>query len=135
MVAAAIIGILAAIAVPNFGGMQYRAKRVEAPSNVDGIKMAQMGCNARYDRCVEVSSRNPSAAITKVQRDWDASPPCNTLGGRSDGMVRGRYKAVSKSSSDFLVNGESDVDHDDSHAQFTATRTMSSAMNAGASVC
>lgn len=135
MIAVAIIGILAAIAVPNFAGMQYRAKRVKAPSNVDGIKTAQMGRNARYDRSVEVSSWNPSAAITKSQRDWDASPLCNNLGGRFDGMVCGLDTAVSKSSADFLVNGESDVDHDDSHAQFTATRTMSSAMNAGTSVC
>ena len=67
MIAVAIIGILAAIAVPNFAGMQYRAKRVKAPSNVDGIKTAQMGRNARYDRSVEVSSWNPSAAITKSQ--------------------------------------------------------------------
>lgn len=134
MIVVAIIGILAAIAIPNFVDMQYRAKRVEVPSNVDGIKTAQMGYNALYDRYVEVSSWNPSAAISKTQRDWDASSLFDTLGWRPDGMVRGRYKVVSKSSTDFLVTGESDVDNDDSHAQFTATRTISSTMNTGASV-
>ena len=43
MIVVAIIGILAAIAIPNFVEMQYRAKRAEIPSNVDGIKTAEMG--------------------------------------------------------------------------------------------
>ena len=46
MIVVAIIGILAAIAIPNFVAMQYRAKRAEVPSNVDGIKTAQLAYDA-----------------------------------------------------------------------------------------
>ena len=37
MIVVAIIGILAAIAIPNFITMQLKAKRGELPGNVDGI--------------------------------------------------------------------------------------------------
>ena len=49
MIVVAIIGILAAIAIPNFVEMQYRAKRAELPANVDGIKTAEMGYDAAFD--------------------------------------------------------------------------------------
>jgi hypothetical protein len=37
----AMIGVLAAIAIPNFVEMQYRAKRAEVPNMVDRIKVAE----------------------------------------------------------------------------------------------
>ena len=49
MIVVAIIGILAAIAIPNFVAMQYRAKRSEVPSNVDGIKTAELAYDAAFD--------------------------------------------------------------------------------------
>ena len=41
LIVVAIIGILAAIAIPNFLAMQLRAKRAELPSNLDGIRTAE----------------------------------------------------------------------------------------------
>ena len=35
MIVVAIIGILAAVAIPNFVAMAYRAKRAEVPPNVE----------------------------------------------------------------------------------------------------
>lgn len=49
MIAVAIISLLASIAVPQFVGMQMRAARSEAFSNVDGIAMAQMTYHAVYE--------------------------------------------------------------------------------------
>ena len=41
MIVVAIIGILAAIAIPSFLAMQLRAKRSELPTNLDAIRTAE----------------------------------------------------------------------------------------------
>ena len=134
MIVVAIIGILAAIAIPNFVDMQYRAKRAEVPGNVDGIKTAQIAYDAAFDKYIEVSSWAPSDDLTKTQRSWETGTDFDTLGWGPDGKVRGRYKVTSKSSTDFLVTGDCDVDNDDSNATFTATKSINTKMNTGASI-
>lgn len=132
MIVVAIIGILAAIAIPNFVDMQYRAKRAEVPGNVDGIKTAQIAYDAAFDTYVQISSWTPSSNITKTQRSWSSGTNFDTLGWGPDGKVRGRYKVESTSTTDFLVTGECDVDNDDTHATFTATKSLNTKMNTGA---
>ena len=134
MIVVAIIGILAAIAIPNFVDMQYRAKRAEVPGNVDGIKTAQIAYDAAFDKYIEVSSWAPSDDLTKTQRSWSSGTDFDTLGWGPDGKVRGRYKVTSKSSTDFLVTGDCDVDNDDDNASFTATKSINTKMNTGPSV-
>ena len=134
MIVVAIIGILAAIAIPNFVDMQYRAKRAEVPGNVDGIKTAQIAYDAAFDKYIEVSDWKPSDEIAKTQRSWSTGTGFDTLGWGPDGKVRGRYKVTSKSTTDFLVTGECDVDNDDTEASFTATKSINTKMNTGASV-
>ena len=134
MIVVAIIGILAAIAIPNFVDMQYRAKRAEVPGNVDGIKTAQIAYDAAFDKYIEVSSWAPSDDLTKTQRSWETGTDFDTLGWGPDGKVRGRYKVTSKSSTDFLVTGDCDVDNDDDNSSFTATKSINTKMNTGPSV-
>ena len=59
MIVVAIIGILAAIAIPNFMDMQYRAKRAEVPACVDGIKTAEMGYEAACDKFIYTEVLRP----------------------------------------------------------------------------
>jgi len=134
MIVVAIIGILAAIAIPNFVDMQYRAKRAEVPGNVDGIKTAQIAYDAAFDKYIEVSTWTPSSTIAKTQRSWKTGTGFDTLGWGPDGKVRGRYKVASKSTTDFLVTGQCDVDNDDDNSIFTATKSINTKMNTGASV-
>jgi type IV pilus assembly protein PilA len=133
MIVVAIIGILAAIAIPNFVDMQYRAKRAEVPSNVDGIKTAQIAYDAAFDKYIEVGDWKPSSDMTKTQRAWTSGSGFDTLGWGPDGKVRGRYKVESSSSTDFEVTGECDVDNDDTESTFTATKSINTVMNTGAS--
>ncbi len=134
MIVVAIIGILAAIAVPNFVEMQYRSKRAEVPSNMVGIKTAQLAYDATYDRFIVQSSFIPSGAVGKTQIDWPAGTAFDTIGWSPDGRVRGAYKVVSLSSTDFVVTGISDVDGDGVQTSFTSTKSINVTMNTDNSI-
>jgi type IV pilus assembly protein PilA len=129
MIVVAIIGILAAIAVPNFVAMQYRAKRAEVPSNVDGIKTAELAYDAAFDAFVQEANWQPSGTPDKTQRAWPTTATgFATIGWAPDGSVRGQYQLVSNGTTGFTVTGRCDVDNDDSNASFTATRDSNSVM-------
>jgi len=131
MIVVAIIGILAAIAIPNFVAMQYRAKRSEVPSNVDGIKTAELAYDAAFDTYIQESSFQPDSSPGKKQRDWQPGSAFDTLGWGPDGQVRGSYMVESTSTTDFLVTGKSDVDGDTQETEFTATKSINATMNSG----
>ncbi len=128
MIVVAIIGILAAIAIPNFVRMQYRAKRSELPSNVDGIKTAQLAYDAAMDTFIQNSAFHPDSSPTKKQREWAGGSAFDTLGWGPDGLVRGSYKVVSTTTTDFLITGIADIDGDSVMATFTATKSINTVM-------
>ncbi|NOY26779.1 MAG: type II secretion system protein [Oligoflexia bacterium] len=127
MIVVAIIGILAAIAIPNFVEMQYRAKRSEVPGNVDGIKTAELAYDAAFDAFV-VSPDKPGS-VSKKQQTWPTGTNYDTLGWAPDGKVRGSYQIDSINSTDFTVTGTCDVDGDTVKAKYTATKTINATMN------
>ncbi|MCK6505912.1 type II secretion system GspH family protein [Myxococcota bacterium] len=133
MIVVAIIGILAAIAIPNFVEMQYRAKRSEAPGNVDGIKTAELAYDAAFDTFI-TSTAQPSTLPGKTQVAWPSGTAFNTLGWSPDGKVRGQYAVETLSSTDFMVTGTINVDGDGSNSSWTATKTVNATMNTGNSV-
>ena len=129
MIVVAIIGILAAIAVPNFVAMQYRAKRAEVPSNVDGIKTAELAYDAAFDAFVQQTAWIPTSGPDKIQYAWPSSGTgFATIGWAPDGNVRGQYTLQSNGTTGFTVSGRCDVDNDNSNATFTATRDANSVM-------
>jgi type IV pilus assembly protein PilA len=133
MIVVAIIGILAAIAIPNFVAMQYKAKRSEAPGNVDGIKTTQMGYEAAYDAYVDCTVSPAALAGTsadKTAKTWvdagGATGGFTTIGWKPDGDVRGSYSAtaVSGATPTFLATGKINVDGDAVQAEYTATNVL-----------
>ena len=133
MIVVAIIGILAAIAIPNFVDMQYRAKRAEVPSNVDGIKTAELAYEASFDQFVQNSSKHPNSSPNKQQRPWTSDSSFDTLGWGPDGDVRGSY-AVFTRTTDFTIEGNCDVDGDGSTANFFARKTANIYVKSGNNV-
>jgi len=121
------VGVLAAIAIPNFMEMQYRAKRAELPANVDGIKAAQMGYYAAFGTYVPCGSAEEAEAALlsvsgKAQRPWIGGDCWDTLGWQPDGMVRGFYWVeVAEDGSDFAVWAIGDIDGDGDPAVYSAT--------------
>jgi type IV pilus assembly protein PilA len=91
MIVVAIIGILAAIAIPSFLAMQLRAKRSELPTNLDAIRTAEKAYHAEWDAFTDciltpaTVSRDPQvftgSGLTAFQN----------LGWTADGNVRGQY--------------------------------------------
>ena len=122
MIVVAIIGILAAIAIPNFVSMQYKSKRAEIPQNIKAIKIAEVAYMQDYDVYVKCSAY-PSTP-TKTTQDWvkASSGGFKTIDFTPNGDVRGSYM-VSTSAYNFTVIGISDVDGDGVYATYIATKS------------
>lgn len=129
-VALACTGILAAIAIPNFVAMQYRAKRSEVPANIDGIRSAQLVRKVAGEAYVACGSEAGAKAIIEQHGPKEMHPfnaageQCwSELGWSPMGDVRGEYWiVVTKGGKDFKVHGISDVDGDGRFARYEATQ-------------
>ncbi len=134
MIVVAIIGILAAIAIPNFVAMQLKSKRAEVPSNVSGIKTAELAYDASFDAFIDSSAALPAAGGGKTPVAWDgevSGSGFQTIGWQPDGFVRGQYQVSGASNTDFTVTGTCDVDGDAAIATYTATKLVGTTLNAG----
>ena len=102
---------------------QYKTKRSEIPSNLKGIKSAQIAYESDFDQFVNCS-QYPSSP-SKATQQWTVSNSggFKTIGWRPDGDVRGSYWVVT-SAVDFTAYGISDVDGDGVYATYMATKTM-----------
>lgn len=114
MIVVAIIGILAAIAVPNFQLMVLKSRKAEATPNLRGIGDASMAYFAANSAWVTGAS-NPGNAIGKNLQAWK---PTMTgwvdLGYRPDGMVRCTY-VVKPFGSDSYARADAFCDVDDNN--------------------
>lgn len=130
MIVVAIIGILAAIAIPNFISMQLKAKRGELPGNVDGIKTAELAYDASFDGYVNTTA-SPRTTLDKSAVDWTDNGDWSTLNWKPDGQVRGSYVVVtSAGATDFTITGTSDVDNDETEVHYTASVNTNATINA-----
>jgi type IV pilus assembly protein PilA len=73
MIVVAIIGILAAIAIPNFIRYQLRSKTSEARTNLGGIKTSQEAFKATEDNYVAAVAQ-PAGAPLPTKLGWTNSP-------------------------------------------------------------
>jgi type II secretory pathway pseudopilin PulG len=120
-----VVGILAAITIPNFVVMQFRAKRAEVPANVDGIRTAERAYEAEFGRFVAVPEPVPVQAweVGREPRPWPSGTAFDDLGWSAGAQVRGTYWVeVSPDGEDFTVYGVCDVDGDGDAATYTASR-------------
>jgi len=69
MIVVAIIGILAAIAIPNFVRFQLRAKAGEAKTNLKGIVVAQESYRAEFDVYIAAAAE-PTFLPGSVKTRW-----------------------------------------------------------------
>ena len=115
MIVVAIIGILAAIAIPNFLRFQLKAKSSEGKTNLAAIRTAEESFFAEYGLYV---SADPSPATIggnqKTQfTDAVAGKGFNIIGWSPEGQVYFNYSvAIPSAADEFTAAGHADIDND-----------------------
>ena len=122
-----IIGILAAIAIPNFVSMQYKTKRSEVPINLKAIKTLQEAYEADFGFYIPAAPYPPAPSQTPQNWNVTSSGGFFTLGWVPMGDVRGSY-SVTTTSTDFRAVGVIDVDGDGVYATYVATKSTNPIM-------
>lgn len=126
MIVVAIIGILAAIAIPNFLQYQLKSKTSEAKSNLGGIKTAQEAYRAEYDEYVTCAlSPNVTPSATKVT--WVTNGTgFEAIGFEPAGQVYYAYDVTNTTlATDFLATAQGDLDADGNFAYYQINENSS----------
>jgi type IV pilus assembly protein PilA len=117
MIVVAIIGILAAIAIPNFLRFQLKSKSAEGKVNIAAIRTAEESYLAEFGTYVTAAA-NP-AAIPGASKDaFVVTPNLNfdILGWAPEGQVFFQYQ-VASSGSAYTVSAAADIDADGTNYQ------------------
>jgi prepilin-type N-terminal cleavage/methylation domain-containing protein len=117
MITVAIIGILAAIAIPAFQNYQHRSKRSEAMANVVAIARMEQGHFAEFNSYVAVAVSQPGGGLGPAQRAWTpaADLAFTSIGWRPEGNVYFDYEVNAEDPgcpSCFTVTAYGDVEGD-----------------------
>ena len=124
----AFVGVMAAIAIPSFLAMQLRAKRSEAPTNLDAIRTAEKAYHAEWDTFTNCDWTFPGTPDRNLQPfSGGGYTAFQNLGWTAWSDVRCRYRVVNATGSgswdgdDFLAQAECDIDGDGYYALYEAT--------------
>jgi type IV pilus assembly protein PilA len=95
MIVVAIIGILAAIAIPNFLQFQLRSKTGEAKTNLAAIRTAEEGYFAEFGSYVDAAA-TPGAAGSTTKQLWAGGgiADFDSLGWSPEGEVFYQYQVT-----------------------------------------
>src|SRR5512133_1777879 len=80
MIVVAIIGILAAIAIPNFLNFRLKAKTSEAKSNLGAIRSTEVAFFAEWNSYVGNQPNTPLATPTAAKTAWVGTTRFSILG-------------------------------------------------------
>ncbi len=96
MIVVAIIGILAAIAIPTFATYQLRAKRSEAYGNLGAIARSQESFFVTNGFYVDSGGSFPGTALGALKQQWTAASDTAfaTIGFRPEGDVYFDYDST-----------------------------------------
>ena len=118
MIVVAIIGILAAIAIPNFLRFQLKAKSSEAKTNLAAIRTAEESYFAEYGSFVSALP-SPAALDNNQKTDFSNAPNGNgkgfdRIGWSPEGQVYFNYSVNTNLGTDdeFTAAAHADIDND-----------------------
>ena len=111
MIVVAIIGILAAIAIPNLQRLKRRAMSAEAGSNLAAIHKAEEIWFSEYGDYVPAASSPASIGGARRQPFVDVGGGFTKLGWSPEGDVFFRY-AVATSGASYTADASADLDED-----------------------
>jgi len=134
MIVVAIIGILAAIAIPGFSAMMLRAKRAELPMNLDSVRTAEVAYHAAWGQFTSVPTTPPTVpGRSGTVFAGGGFAGFEILGWKADGRVRGVYSvtatnASNSSSDDFTATAQADIDGDVNYSEYMTNRARKAVM-------
>ena len=113
MIVVAIIGILAAIAIPNFLRFQLKSKSSEGKVNIAAIRTAEESYLAEFGAYV-ASAVNPTAGVPGSQKaSFDTGGGFDTLGWSPEGNVFFQYAVNAPSGQNhYTISAAADIDAD-----------------------
>ncbi len=138
MIVVAIIGILAAIAIPNFIRYQLKSKTTEVRTNMGGMKVSEESFRSTEDGYAS-GEANPGAGWATTKRPWIDANTCagctrtsltqctyfSCMGYKPAGEVYYNYQisvqqpgAGAGSEAEFAIGAVGDLDGDDKNASF-----------------
>lgn len=112
MIVVAIIGILAAIAIPNFLRFQLKAKSSEGKVNIAAIRTAEESYLAEFGVYVAGTASPTMADPGPTKVAWNDNGGFNTLGWSPEGQVFFQYEVNYQSAtpSAFTITAQADID-------------------------
>jgi type IV pilus assembly protein PilA len=115
MIVVAIIGILAAIAIPNFLRFQLKAKSSEGKTNLAAIRTAEESYFAEYGLYI-ASDPSPPALANNQKTDFShaiAGKGFDMVGWSPEGQVYFSYNAkINGAADEFTAASYADIDND-----------------------
>ena len=118
MIVVAIIGILAAIAIPNFLRFQLKAKSSEGKTNLAAIRTAEESYFAEYGRYISAFPSPPTGSMDPFNQKTvfshaTALEGFDVVGWSPEGMVYFNYSVESNLAADIFTAGAgADIDND-----------------------
>jgi type IV pilus assembly protein PilA len=113
MIVVAIVGILAAIAIPSFMRFQLKAKAGEAKTNLAAIRTAEESYQAEHGDYVAQAAQVPASAPAPQKLAWPASAAggFGEMGWAPEGPVYYRYAVqASAGGAQFTAEAIADID-------------------------
>ena len=129
MIVVAIIGILAATAIPNFLQYQLKAKTAEVKTNLAAIATNEEAYRAETDNYITCASAPAAAAAASpTKQGWVTNAGYTAIGFTPSGDVYYMYEVVAVAgaagtSPSFTATGTGDLDGDGNQAVYTVTNT------------
>jgi type IV pilus assembly protein PilA len=142
MIVVAIIGILAAIAIPNFLRFQLKAKTSEGKTNIAAIRTAEQSYYSEFGTYVSAEGA-PATVGQNLKTGFSETPAVgmdfNTLGWSPEGQVYFSY-GVNVAVSGYTVSASADIDADDTYQvwgykKLNGTADVASKSTAGGATC
>jgi type IV pilus assembly protein PilA len=136
MIVVAIIGILAAIAIPNFLNFRLKAKASEAKSNLGAIRSTSVAYYAEWNVYVGNQNYTPegSRASNGSKVAWVGSTRFSILGFSPEGQVFFDYNLTGTNypTAGFTSTAQGDLDGDSQTSTFSIDSASTAITHSGA---
>jgi type IV pilus assembly protein PilA len=135
MIVVAIIGILAAIAIPNFLEFRLKSKTAEAKANLGAIKDAEVAYFAENDAYLTGQDWTPTHGADRgVKVAWNYNTRFSVIGYSPEGMVYYEYRLEpvgSTTSNAFTARARGDLDNDGFWSDYRINEVASEIVHSG----